>query len=852
MTKNTSLFAFLSSYTKLAGMIFAVCAVLGGGLLRAQEDPPGGPYKIVYNPNSLLPVQGEAPLHYEYVLSVTSPSVLPIGSTTITLNRVATTAPAGVDVATASSFLKFSTPTLVFSGPNESQNVTVTVDIPTGTAEGSFAYFISTSGWPGGLNILDAGTNINMIVLPPSGLQAPSVSINSPAVNATFTYTRGGAAVSVPISVRGEATDNAPVLTLTATISAVDAAGSTTVPSTPLNLVLTGAGTQLAVGAVDYPANQPGVYTITATATNLVGTSTTSSTFIVTEVIPPPTVDITVPPDATYTYYLGSPALVIPYTFEGRSLSDGITGLTATLNGSPVTFTATNLGEAVATGTGVFNLSTGGHYKLVVTATDDIGTATDFTEFDIVVVRPTPTIVINDPLNGTVLTHTTGTPNLNVPFTFTTTTSDNFTVDAVRATLDGAPLPITTITPGLGTSTVVAAAGTMAGVAPGTHTLVAYGTSGGIEVTTSIQFTIKEVSPPANTPPTVVINSPAPNATFTVGSSGGCGGGVSLSIPLTFTGTSTSADAVITKLTAKVDSTVLTVSSTNLNQKTANGSATMKITKAGTHTITVTATDKYGTATATQTFTVVVSNTKYTVKGTVFFDVNFDGGFDTFEYGLAGVGVKLTDTSGRTLATTTTACDGTYKFTILPGSYLVTVAGLKGMALTTLNDHPITVSNANVTAPNTGYGLKFADIKTLCANGYTIGYWKNNIDKALAGKCNGVQVSAKTLKAYTCTINGLALDPFKDLTMSTASSTMSSTSSTPSKLLAKQLVASEYNYANGALIGGSRTLTYAFVYYAEYVLKNSSSYSSSYVLWVKDWCDAYNNSHGGKVLGPNP
>jgi PKD repeat protein len=304
-------------------------------------------------------------------------------------------------------------------------------------------------------------------------------------------------------------------------------------------------------------------------------------------------------------------------------------------------------------------------------------------------------------------------------------------------------------------------------------------------------------------------------------------------------------------LTASVDGIALAVSSGNLNQKIANGSATMTITTTGTHTIKVTATDAYGTATASRTFTVTVSAVKQKVTGAVFFDVDLNGVRSTDEYGLSDVGVKLVNTSGQTVATATTASDGSYSFSVLPGSYIVSVGPVNGMSLTTLNDNAITVLAAAVKAPDTGYGLYFAAIRNMCANGYTIGYWKNNIDKALACKSSGTQVSASTIKSYTCAIGSLALEPFAGLTMSKASATMGSTSSAPADLLAKQLVASEYNYCNGAFMNGDRRLTYAFIYYSEYVLKNATRYGSTYVLWVKDWCDAYNNSHGGTVLGPS-
>jgi hypothetical protein len=36
------------------------------------------------------------------------------------------------------------------------------------------------------------------------------------------------------------------------------------------------------------------------------------------------------------------------------------------------------------------------------------------------------------------------------------------------------------------------------------------------------------------------------------------------------------------------------------------------------------------------------------------------------------------------------------------------------------------------------------------------------------------------------------------------------------------------------------------------VVANPGKYSSSYLIWAKDWFGAYNNSRGGVVSGPLP
>jgi len=243
----------------------------------------------------------------------------------------------------------------------------------------------------------------------------------------------------------------------------------------------------------------------------------------------------------------------------------------------------------------------------------------------------------------------------------------------------------------------------------------------------------------------------------------------------------------------------------------------------------------------------------YTVSGTVFFDANYNGSLNADEPGLGSFSVALVNAVGANIATKTTASNGVYSFTgVLAGDYYVIVThNVPGIASTTLTEHAIKVVNANLTAPVTGYAINFASLSGMTAGGYTIGFWKNNLEKAIVGKTNGVQLSASTLSTYTSSVStAIPLEPFAALTMSSAASTLSANGPAPTLLLAKQLLASEYNYANRAYLNGDATLTYLFIYQGEYVLKNSANYSASYILWLKDWFDAYNNTHGGALIGP--
>lgn len=240
----------------------------------------------------------------------------------------------------------------------------------------------------------------------------------------------------------------------------------------------------------------------------------------------------------------------------------------------------------------------------------------------------------------------------------------------------------------------------------------------------------------------------------------------------------------------------------------------------------------------------------FALCGEVFFDANYNGVYNPDEIGLGGVTVTLQKADGTVVATTTSDANGAYSFTDLPaGSYVVLVADVNGLLPTTLTEHEVMVT-ADTCVDDTGFGLDFTAIGSMSANGFTIGYWKTNIDKAIKGQTKGVQVSAATLASYTTTVGGLAIEPFAGLTLTQASATLSATGSQPSLLLAKQLLGSEYNYANGAYLNGDASLTYLFVFFGEHVLKHAAEYPADYVLKVKDWFDAYNNTHGGVIVAP--
>lgn len=135
-------------------------------------------------------------------------------------------------------------------------------------------------------------------------------------------------------------------------------------------------------------------------------------------------------------------------------------------------------------------------------------------------------------------------------------------------------------------------------------------------------------------------------------------------------------------------------------------------------------------------------------------------------------------------------------------------------------------------APTTDWNLcgKIAD-------GRTIGFWKNNLVKYMAGASKGTQISATDMQQY---LNQLGLSADAALAI------LSSTSSAPRDLLAKQLLGSRFNLARGATIESDQTYTENFIVWGQQLLADNTANAAT-LLAAKDLFDAYNNSHGGTI-----
>jgi len=470
---------------KVFSFLTALISVLSLNLVATARE---GDATVTYSP-SLTVVEGDQPLHRVVTISITSPSNLTPG-VTVPITPIATILAkpsASVSDTVALSYVTFTPATLDFTQPNQTINLTVTVDVPSGSVAGGYAWRIETPGWAAGT--LDPWAFLNATVYPEVAGGPPAITLNTPADQEVFVYEPAVGPLSIPFNFTASAPSVSPITNLDANLEGVG--GS----SMPLTFTRTNNADGSITGAGAMTITAPGIYTVRVRATNNYGISSDAAEYTVNVSAPPPVVTIAQPTNTSYTMVAGT-ALSVPYSFTAKSYYGGITTLTATLNGENVSFTPTGLNTLTASGTGNFTITAAGTYTLSVTGTDANGSDTQTTTFTVKSITPAPTITIAQPVNGTVITRNAGSPATSVPFSFTAQANTGFVISAVTATLNGTPVSFTTS--GLNTLTTTGT-GTLSITTPGTYTLSATGTSSGVVASASTTFTVKEVTTP---PPT--------------------------------------------------------------------------------------------------------------------------------------------------------------------------------------------------------------------------------------------------------------------------------------------------------------------------------------------------------------
>ena len=209
---------------------------------------------------------------------------------------------------------------------------------------------------------------------------APKVTIAQPTASGSYTYVIGSPPLSVPFSVAATSAYGG-MNTLAATLN-----------GNPVAVTTSGLGTLSATGTGTLQLSAGGQYVFAATATDALGTTSSSVQFTVITQYPPPIVTITQPTNgAVFTYVAGSPALSIPFAFTAQAGTGAtINSLNASLNGTTVTVASTGLGTTSAAGSGTLQVSAAGTYTFTAGASGGGASAASKVTFTVNVTQPPP------------------------------------------------------------------------------------------------------------------------------------------------------------------------------------------------------------------------------------------------------------------------------------------------------------------------------------------------------------------------------------------------------------------------------------------------------------------------------
>lgn len=211
----------------------------------------------------------------------------------------------------------------------------------------------------------------------------------------SYTYTNGGAAVSVSIGCTATSpTGGGNITGVSATYtgpSGTQGIGFTS--STGVN-----SATTATVGAT-LSISTASTYTVTYNATNAYGSAVPVTVqFTVAGVNPVPTIAITAPANnATFQIAAGATSVAVPYTLTGGTTYGTITSVTASLSGpttgatAAVTPAIVNLNTPSITGSGTLNITAAGTYTLSATDMNNTSmTASASTTFTVTQVQVQP------------------------------------------------------------------------------------------------------------------------------------------------------------------------------------------------------------------------------------------------------------------------------------------------------------------------------------------------------------------------------------------------------------------------------------------------------------------------------
>jgi hypothetical protein len=305
----------------------------------------------------------------------------------------------------------------------------------------------------------------------------------------------------------------------------------------------------------------------------------------------PPTISITTPADnSTFTYFPLTGPLSVPISFVSSAPeSTPITRIDADLNGSLLSLTNVTNPDGTITSTTTASITAPGVYTLRARATNDDSTATDTSDFNVVVSAPPPTVTIAQPTAGATFNLPPSGP-VSVPYSFTGLSSYGG-ITSLTATLNGQTVVFTPA--GLNTLTAIGT-GNFSITTGGTYELVVTAADPNGTATARTTFTVRSYVPP----PTVTIGSPLNGATFTR-----VAGSAPTQIPFTYTGNAGNG-YTITSLTGTLNGAPVTATVSGIGAQTATGTGTLSISTGGTFVLSATANSVGGTASTSVTFTV--------------------------------------------------------------------------------------------------------------------------------------------------------------------------------------------------------------------------------------------------------
>lgn len=443
--------------------------------------------KVQYNPK-IKAVQGNQPLNESYTITITTPNTIAEGANiTVGFNVAVLSKPAAVDDATALTFITITPATFTVTGPSQTKVVTLSVVVPPGNYAGDYSYLVTTTGWPSGLTVPDAGSTVNARVTPTNAvdLSPPTVTLQDPSNGQALTYYPAVGPLTVPIAFEAVVGDNG------ATVDSMKAK----IGATPISLTTTGLNTLDAAATGTATITAPGIYTISAEATNINGTGSDSADITVVVSAPPPSLTVASPiAGATFTYPVGGTTASVPVSVTATSVYGNVTQLTATLDGTPIALNASAPGTTV-TASASLSLAAG-DYTLVFSAASDYGTAVPVSvSIKVRAQTPPPVLPVVSfaaPVANQVFTRTEGDPATVVNYSFTVNSAAS-NVSAVAVAIDG--VTQAPALSGLGTVSV-SGTGSVSYTAGGPHTLTVTATNADGSASASTTFTIQQAAAP--------------------------------------------------------------------------------------------------------------------------------------------------------------------------------------------------------------------------------------------------------------------------------------------------------------------------------------------------------------------